>query len=323
MSNSDVDSSIAESEAPPTSCIATAIVGLLLVISFILCFIIQSLVALLTCPLLCCRSGRELFYHVQSYILRSINALLGVALNPFWSVHVLEVEEGSDDSRETGMGSIFFSNHRSNADPFAVAWLQLAKCIEARYVYKGSLAKVPCIGCSLKLGGDLGAHFGDKEQISQMIEQAKDLLSTGHNIVVFPEGTRSPSGLLQDFKPKFFEICAELGCPAVAVCLLGTERAWPQGGMKVGCARITAVLSKPILPDETGSEGLRRKVRETMQECARHGLEAGEVDKYDPFFTGKPYSWWSVPEELQHLSEEERIQQLQSGKAHARGKNLF
>merc|ERR1712146_373692 len=86
--------------------------------------------------------------------------------------------------------------------------------LDNRFVYKSTLGKLPFGGCNLRLAGDLPAHFGDKERIKDMLDQARDLLRSGYNVGIFPEGTRSSSGLLQDFKPTFFQICAELGCPA-------------------------------------------------------------------------------------------------------------
>lgn len=195
--------------------------------------------------------------------------------------------------------------------------------IEARFVYKATLGNIPFAGCCARLAGELPAKFGDKEQIKGMLEQAKELLRNGYNVCVFPEGTRSPSGLLQDFKPTFFQICAELGCPAVPMVLLGSEQAWPVGGFKVACAQTTALLGQPIMPDEAGGEGLSAKVAQAMQALAQQALEEEAVGPDDPLLTGRPYSWWKAPEELQDLSEDEQFQLLRSGKAHQRGKNIF
>lgn len=246
-----------------------------------------------------------------------------VVINPLWSVRLIQPGHAATASDKTEMGSVIFCNHRSNADPWVVALVTLMARIEARFVYKSSLAKIPFAGCSMMLSGDLPARFGDKDQIKQMLEQAKYLLRNGYNVCVFPEGTRSPSGLLQDFKPTFFQICAELGCPAVPLVLLGTEQAWPTGGFQVGCARTSAVLGAPIMPDETGGEGLMKQVGEAMQGLAILALEEKAVEAHDPLLSGRPYPWWTVPEGLQDLSEDEQMQLLRSGKAHQRGKNLF
>lgn len=311
-------------DEPKTSIVGTILIVVpLLLVTWIFVFLLQVLVALLTCALLCTQLGRQRFHHIQSRIWRGCNGFFMVILNPIWGVHLIKAGNGDVACDETGTGTIFFCNHRSNADPWICAWVHLMANLESRFIYKSTLGKLPLAGCCLRLAGDLPARFGDKDQIKEMLEQARDLVRDGYNVFVFPEGTRSPSGLLQDFKPTFFQICAELGCPAVPLVLLGTEQAWPHGGMKVGCAHMTAVLGEPIMPDETGAEGLVVRVREAMGGLASLAFEEGALEADDPLLTGKPYPWWTAPEELQDLSEEEQLQLLRSGKTHAKGKNLF
>merc|ERR1712194_814666 len=216
---------------------------------------------------------------------RGCSAIFGVGLNPLWSVQLFEADRADTDSDPVQTGSVYFCNHRSNADPWICAMVFLKANIEARFVYKATLGNLPFAGCSTRLAGDLPAKFGDKEQIKDMLEQAREVLRNGYNVCVFPEGTRSPSGLLQDFKPTFFNICAELDCPAVPLVLLGSEQAWPLGGFKVGCAQTTGMLGQPIRPDEAGGEGLSAKVAQAMQALAQQALEEEAVGSDDPLLT--------------------------------------
>lgn len=321
---------------PPTSYAVTAVVVVLLFIAFLLAVVVQVVLAVLTLPLLLCKGGRQRFHHIQSFVFRGVNGFICAGLNPLWCTEVHWLGKNARCSTRPGRGSVFFCNHRSNSDPWFSAWALSRSCIEGRYVYKSSLKKLPVIGWCMQLAGDLDVKFGDKEQIVRMLEKAKDTLKQGYNLVVFPEGTRSPSGILQDFKPSFFKICAELDCPAVPVCMLGTERAWPLNTFRMGRARVQVALGEPLraeAPD--GSEKLSKAVEESMRAMAREllgeldpedarGSQQGvDLEYADPFITGRPYAWWRAPPELQALSVEEQVRLLRTGRTHERGARLL
>jgi len=309
---------------PCSSYAATAIVGLLLLLAGLLSLALQLAAAALTLPCLLCSSGRQLFHSVQSRIFRGVVALVCVLLNPFWRTETHWIGSVAGPPNIVP-GSVIFCNHRSNADPFLLSWLLLLSCVEARFIYKSSLAKVPILGICASLAGDLPVRFGDKQQILQMLAQSKELLGRGVHLVVFPEGTRSPSGILQDFKPSFFEVCAELGCPAVPVCLLGSERAWPHGGLRMGCAKIRMAIGEPVLPGQGGASALSAAIAERMQDMAREAVERGEgVDTSDdPFLTKEPYPYWTPPKDIEAMQPEEQMRLLRQGGTHERGAHLF
>jgi len=277
--------------------------------------------------LLLCPNSRERFHYPQSCIWRFMMAMVPT-LNPLWCSQI-EYEDASDSEAETNaegtrLGKVIFVNHRSNLDPWIVSWVQLRLCTDARYVYKSSLGKIPIAGWCSILAGDLAAHFGRKDLIVDMLDYARKLLSQGYNIVVFPEGTRSPSGMLQEFKPSFFDMASELGCPAVPVCLIGTECAWPHGGFRMGNANIRAYVGKEVTPitGEGGGSKLSAAVAEAYGRLARQGLEEGLVSSDDPLITGRPYGWWQRPAHLEALEEDEMLALLRSGKGHERGQHI-
>lgn len=307
---------------PRTSYAGTAVLVPLIAICWIVSLLLQVVIAVVTCPLLLLDGGRGRFHHIQSTIWRSCNALFVVGCNPLWSVRILRVGDNSGPPRGGSTGSIIFCNHRSNADPWFTAWVQLCAGFEGKYVYKDSLKKVPLGGCCLMLAGDFDVKFGDKQQILGMLDRARDSLKQGYNIVVFPEGTRSPSGLLQNFKASFFEICAELGCPAVPLVVLGAERAWPAKGFRVGCAGVAAVLGEPLRAGPGGAAQLSEQVAGAFRELAGRALREGLVEEDDPLLTDQPYPWWEVPEEASALSKDEQMALLRAGKMHERGKTL-
>lgn len=313
------------SRPPKGSWPVTVVVGVLTVVGFVLSFLVQCLVALLTSPLLLpkFRGGRYRFQRIQSIIWRFMIGLFTVGLNPVWHVRIRRAGKTVGPPKGQTLGSVIFCNHRSNADPFMLAWAQTCCCIQGHYIYKSSLKKVPFAGCNSVLAGDLAVHFGDKAKIKAMIEEAKMVLRRGENLIVFPEGTRSPSGILQDFKPTFLEICAELGCPVVPACVLGTERIWPTGGFKLAAASALVVIGEAMAPGPGGGPELGRRVAEAIRGLAQGALEEGDWDDgEDPLLTERPYPWWSPPPDAAGLEEAELLGLLRQAKLHERGARI-
>jgi 1-acyl-sn-glycerol-3-phosphate acyltransferase len=60
------------------------------------------------------------------------------------------------------------------------------------------------------------------------------LLAVGHDVIVFPEGTRSRDGQIGDFRRGAARLAAAAGAPLVPAGISGTRALLPPGGP--GCA---------------------------------------------------------------------------------------
>ena len=54
-------------------------------------------------------------------------------------------------------------------------------------------------------------------------------LDEGHVLAVFPEGTRSPNGALQEAKEGIAILALRTGAPILPVGISGTHKFWPRG----------------------------------------------------------------------------------------------
>ena len=72
-----------------------------------------------------------------------------------------------------------------------------------------------------------------------------NLLKEGHRTVIFPEGTRSLTGQLQQARPGIGMIIAKTLAPVVPMRIFGSFEAWPKGG-KIRPHPITVVVGKPL-----------------------------------------------------------------------------
>src|SRR6201997_848966 len=72
-----------------------------------------------------------------------------------------------------------------------------------------------------------------------------NLLKEGHRTVIFPEGTRSLTGEIQQARAGIGMIIAKTLAPVVPIRIFGSFEAWPKGG-KIRPPPITVVVGKPM-----------------------------------------------------------------------------
>jgi 1-acyl-sn-glycerol-3-phosphate acyltransferase len=85
---------------------------------------------------------------------------------------------------------------------------------------------------------------------------AADLLADDWNLVIFPEGGRSPDGWGQTFLAGAAYLAARTDTPVVPVHIEGTRHILPKGGKGVRRTRTTITFGVPLRPDP--GEGARR-----------------------------------------------------------------
>ncbi|MCU1354360.1 MAG: 1-acyl-sn-glycerol-3-phosphate acyltransferase, partial [Acidimicrobiales bacterium] len=81
-------------------------------------------------------------------------------------------------------------------------------------------------------------------------DQAAELIDAGWNMVIFPEGGRSPDGWGQSFRGGAAYLAIRCGVPVVPVHLHGTGRIFPKGAKAIKPGRTIVTFGRPLLPQE-------------------------------------------------------------------------
>jgi 1-acyl-sn-glycerol-3-phosphate acyltransferase len=102
---------------------------------------------------------------------------------------------------------------------------------------------------------------------------AAELLEEGWNLVIFPEGGRSPDGWAQTFRGGAAYLAARTGCPVVPVHIDGTRHILPKGTNAVRRTRTTITFGTPLSP--TDEEDARRFGTRIEAAVATMANEAG------------------------------------------------
>ena len=151
--------------------------------------------------------------------------------------------EGVEHLQERG-GRIIVCNHQSWFDVWALtAYLPTS----VRFVTKAELGTVPVFGRAWKGCGHISIDRSDHAAAIESMDLAgRRIRDEEITIVMFAEGTRSPSGKLQRFKKGAFVLAIQGGIPIVPVGVIGTHRIMPKGSFWFRPGEIVIRVGEPI-----------------------------------------------------------------------------
>lgn len=133
-------------------------------------------------------------------------------LNPFWKVKIEGLE--NIDKEKTYM---IMANHSSFYDIPLVNILP----INMRWVAKKELLWMPILGVVLYLKNDILVKRGDAESAKHMMMESLASLRKGISMTVFPEGTRTKTGAMGEFKEGAFLVAKKARVAVLPVVLAG------------------------------------------------------------------------------------------------------
>lgn len=108
-------------------------------------------------------------------------------------------------------------------------------------------------------------------------ESCRKALDEGAALVCFPEGTRSRTGELQEFRSGIFRVAASCGAPIVPMVYCNTGKLCPPGTFKVNPQPVHIKLLQPMLADATlGGRKAFKELRERV-----HAAMAATLDEYE------------------------------------------
>jgi 1-acyl-sn-glycerol-3-phosphate acyltransferase len=161
-----------------------------------------------------------------------------------------------------GATHLFVANHVNVFDPFTIA------AAIRQPVCGFELAShfdVPVYGLLMKAFGNIPVPVRpSRESIVHMRRSAAETLAAGTSLILFPEGTRTRSGLVGTFHAGALRLVAELGVPLVPVSQIGAFGLQHPGKSRLDPATVTVVLHDPIV-----TAGMSRMELDTLAERVR------------------------------------------------------
>ena len=166
---------------------------------------------------------------------------------------------------------VVVSNHQSMLDIL----LAFSLFFPFKWVSKIEIFRVPVIGWNMQLNRYVKLKRGDKDSIKEMMEVAEQRLNEGSSIYMFPEGTRSPSGLIKPFKPGAFLLAKKLGLPILPIAINGTKNSLPKHSLNFHGHQTCRIEVLPAIEPETFADTSVEALTSSV-----HELIASRVDEH-------------------------------------------
>jgi 1-acyl-sn-glycerol-3-phosphate acyltransferase len=189
-----------------------------------------------------------------------------------WAAGVT-VEVSGMHNFDPAQSYVYAANHQSGFDIYAI----LGKLrVQFRWLAKQELFKIPVLGHAMSAIGYIPINRDDRRRAFKSIAQAADRVKHGTSVVIFPEGTRSPDGVLQPFKKGGFILAIQSQRPIVPISISGSHRILPkEGHWKIEPGAIRMTIGRPI-PTAGLSTRDRDKLINDVRNAIRQNLNEAE-----------------------------------------------
>src|SRR5438094_5922791 len=138
---------------------------------------------------------------------------------------------------------LFVANHTSSADAPAVVG---AIPRRIAILLKKSLFNYPIVGQAFHLAHFIPVERSKRDSAIESVEKAIEAMRTGQSFLIYPEGTRSPDGRLQEFKKGAVVMAIKAGVPIVPIVCSGAHRVMEKRSMVIHPGEILVEFLEPI-----------------------------------------------------------------------------
>ena len=184
----------------------------------------------------------------------------------------VEVSVTGLERLEPGKTYVFVANHQSIYDIPCLFW---SIPYQLRIIAKESLGSFPMLGPHLKRTGHLLVDRSKPDRAG-IIGWASRLTSNGLSLIIFPEGTRSRTGMLGKFKGGSIMLAMQAGLPLVPISVVGSRHVMKKGELTTKPGSVALIVHDPIptVPNPEPSVTEVRALAEQIREVIRPAVEA-------------------------------------------------
>lgn len=154
---------------------------------------------------------------------------------------------GGEKTQKIKGPCLFVANHSSHVDTISIikalpTSLRATTAVAAAsdYFFKNRIVS-PIVSLALNI-----FPFSRSGNIRESLEFCGDLVDQGWSILIYPEGTRSPTGKLLPFKPGIGLLATGLSIPIVPIAVSGGHEILPKGSCWPRRARVSVAFGPPL-----------------------------------------------------------------------------
>lgn len=178
--------------------------------------------------------------------------------------------EGNLDALPRQGAMIVAANHASSADPVLIgAFLTKILGRPLNWLGKRELVEFPVTGWLMRRGG---IHPVDRDAADlEAFRAAMRVLDEGQVLAVFPEGTRSRDGALQQVREGVGMLALRSGAKVLPVAVIDSDVMWPRGRLLPHFGRkVTVRYGTPFtVTEELAAQGIPTRGRQATEAATR------------------------------------------------------
>jgi len=198
----------------------------------------------------------------REYVLKEIQTFGRRSFSWLFSKVVIHGKENLPDRKPF----LVVANHQSLMDiPLILGFIETGA-----FIAKKELSKVPGINWYVRYLGGLFVDRGNPRQTATVLKEAIRRLKNGICFIVFPEGTRSKDGNVQEFKPGSLILAKKAGVKILPVSIWGTYELIPKGRILFRPGEVHLLIHPLVDPKDFKTE---REMEEKIREIIVEGVE--------------------------------------------------
>ena len=156
---------------------------------------------------------------------RKATAICHTWIRPLMRIAGVKLHKKGEENLNNHRPCLYVGNHQGDMDI-----LLIMREFDDMHsiIAKIETKKIPIVAQWMSNAECLFMDRGNPRQTLECIKQAQALLEKGRSVVVFPEGTRSQTAEMNEFKPGAFGCAVKAGVPIVPFVIDGSYKVFEQ-----------------------------------------------------------------------------------------------
>lgn len=173
-----------------------------------------------------------------------------------------KITSSGHENLDKNKSYIFVANHQGAFDIFLtygflnhnIVWMQ-----------KHSLRSLPLVGYASKMAGHVFVNSTNATTRAITLKEAISKVKDGVSIVIFPEGARTHTGKMRQFKKGAFYIATEEKLPIVPLTINGPFDVLKRGTLDLRPGRLELIIHEPISTENVREEDIPELINTTRE----------------------------------------------------------
>lgn len=197
-----------------------------------------------------------------------------------WTVtraFLLPVTVEGRENLEPDQSYVFVSNHQGAFDIFLIYGF-LGR--NFKWMMKREIKKIPFVGYACRMAHHIFVDKRGPSKVKETYDKARATLRSGMSLVVFPEGSRTYTGRMGEFKKGAFMLADELQLPIVPLTINGSFEIMPRTrDCRWACWHpLRLTIHQPIYPIGKGPQNVQAIMHQS-HDSVMSSLDEQYLDK--------------------------------------------